>query len=246
MAAMTAGDALRAMRALPFRDLDAIVGRRGVLILAPHQDDESLGCGGLIAACCAAARPPFVLFVTDGTGSHPRSALYPPARLRATREAEALAALAILGLPPDRVAFMGLPDTRAPHEGAAFDAAVEAIVLRAGMLDCCTIAAPWQHDSHGDHLAAHRMATLAARALDVRQIAYPVWGWTLPPDAPLAFEVRGSRLDIGRFLPAKRRAIAAHVSQHGGLITDDASGFTLPANLLGAFDVPYEVFLDVR
>jgi LmbE family N-acetylglucosaminyl deacetylase len=243
---MTAADVLGAMRALPFCGLDAIIGPRAALILAPHPDDESLGCGGLIAAASAAGRPPFVLFLTDGTGSHPRSALYPPARLRAVRENEARDALAILGLPAERVAFLGLPDTQAPHQGAAFAAAVEAIMMRAGMLDCSAIAAPWQHDPHGDHLAAHRMATAAARALDVRQIAYPVWGWTLPPNGPLDFDVRGGRLDIGPYLPAKRRAIAAHVSQHGGLITDDASGFTLPAKLMQAFDVPYEVFLDVR
>jgi len=243
---MTVGRVLQAMRDLPVRDLDAIIGGGNVLILAPHPDDESLGCGGLIAACCAAGRPPCVLVLTDGVGSHPRSVSYPPAVLRATRETEARNAVAALGLGPDRIAFLGLPDTAAPHDGVAFDRAVQVIVWRAGIMGCATIAAPWQHDPHCDHLAAHRMAAAAAAALNLRHIAYPVWGWTLPGDDRLDAVVAGGRLDIERHLPAKRRAIAAHVSQHGMLITDDPSGFRLPRQLLSVFDAPYEVFLDIR
>jgi LmbE family N-acetylglucosaminyl deacetylase len=243
---MTVGNILQAMRDLPVRDLDAIIGGGTVLVLAPHADDESLGCGGLIAACCAARRPPFVLILTDGVGSHPHSRSHPPARLKATREAEARKAVAELGLPPERIAFMGLPDTAAPHEGTEFDRAVQTIIARARTMDCATIAAPWEHDPHCDHLAAHRMATAVAAALSLRHVAYPVWGWTLPGDDRLDAVVEGARLDIERHLPAKRRAIAAHASQHGGLITDDPSGFQLPRHLLSVFDVPYEVFLDVK
>jgi hypothetical protein len=54
---------------------------------------------------------------------------------------------------------------------------------------------------------------------------------------------RGWRLDITASLAAKRAAIAAHRSQHGGVIDDDPSGFVLPAALLAVFERPYEVFL---
>jgi len=243
---MTVGSVLRAMRALPLISLDTLIGTGDLLILAPHPDDESLGCGGLIAASCAAGRPPFVLVLTDGAGSHPRSRSHPPARLRETRRTEARAALAALGLEPARCAFLGLPDTAAPHEGAAFDCAVATIVTHAIGTGCATIAAPWQHDPHCDHLAAHRMAVAAATSLRLRHIAYPVWGWTLPESDELDAVVMGGRLDIERHLPAKRRAIAAHESQHGALITDDPTGFALPRHLLAIFDQPFEVFLDIR
>jgi LmbE family N-acetylglucosaminyl deacetylase len=242
---MTVEAVLQAMRALPIRDLGEIIGAGTVLILAPHPDDESLGCGGLIAACCAAGRPAFVLVLTDGAGSHPHSLRYPPARLRKTREQEARDAVMALGLPPDRIAFLGLPDTAAPHDGAAFERAVDAIMGLAERLHCSAIAAPWQHDPHCDHLAAHRMAVEAATRLRLRHIAYPVWGWTLPVDDTLDTVVAGGRLDIERHLPAKRRAIAAHASQHGKVVTDDPSGFTLPPGFLAVFDAPYEVFLDI-
>jgi LmbE family N-acetylglucosaminyl deacetylase len=242
---VTVAGTLQAMRALPFRDLGQITDAGDVLILAPHPDDESLGCGGLIAACCAAGRPPFVLVLTDGAGSHPRSVNYPPQILRATREAEARAAVAALGLPPGRIAFLGLPDTAAPHAGSGFDCAVKAIGALARREGCATIAAPWQHDPHCDHLAAHRMAAAVAAGLDLRHIAYPVWGWTLPAEDRLDTAVAGFRLDILPHLPAKRRAIAAHASQHGRVVTDDPSGFVLPTAFLAVFDAPYEVFLEV-
>jgi hypothetical protein len=44
-------------------------------------------------------------------------------------------------------------------------------------------------------------------------------------------------------LGAKRRAIAAHASQHGRVVHDDPTGFRLPASLLAALTGPYEVYL---
>lgn len=241
---MRAAEAHAAMRALPVADLDAIDGGRTALVLAPHPDDESLGCGGLIAEACARGRPPLVLVLTDGAGSHPRSRAYPPARLAAVREAEARAAAAALGLPSGRIGFLRLPDTAAPTSGAGFDAAVRAILARAAGAGCGVLLAPWRHDPHCDHEAAHLMAAEAARRGGLPHLAYPVWGWTLPDDAVLPGDApAGWRLDVARHLPAKRRAIAAHASQHGGLITDDPTGFRLPPTFLAMFNQPFETYL---
>jgi LmbE family N-acetylglucosaminyl deacetylase len=243
---MRAGEAHAAMRALPLGGLDSIVGSGTVLILAPHADDESLGCGGLIAECCARGRPPWVLILTDGVGSHPNSRAYPAARLRATREAEARQAVAELGLPADRIGFLALPDTAAPRAGPVFEWAVATIASRAQEAGCTSIAASWRHDPHCDHLAAHCIAVAVAQAAALRHIAYPVWGWTLPEDEMVDGDIWGFRLDVARHLPAKRRAIAAHRSQIGGLIVDDPSGFHLPPHFLSMFDGAYEVFLVER
>ena len=241
---MIAADALRAMAALPFAPLGAVTSNNTALILAPHPDDESLGCGGLIAAASAAGHPLFVLILTDGTGSHPNSRSYPPARLKAVREQEARAAVAILGLPADRIGFLGLRDTAAPASGAAFEQAVAAILSIAEAAGAATVLAPWQHDPHCDHLAAHGMATAVSARCGARHLSYPVWGWTLPPDTPLPGPApRGVRLGVTAHLPAKRRAIAAHASQHSGLIDDDPGGFQLPPELLDVLIRPYETFL---
>ncbi len=59
-------DLLAGFRALPAADIHTLLGGAKPLILAPHPDDESLGCGGLIAAACAAGPPPIILVLTDG------------------------------------------------------------------------------------------------------------------------------------------------------------------------------------
>ena len=60
--------------ALPLGDLDAVIGPGGLVVVAPHPDDESLGCGGFIAESCQRGQPPMVLVLTDGTGSPRRRA----------------------------------------------------------------------------------------------------------------------------------------------------------------------------
>jgi LmbE family N-acetylglucosaminyl deacetylase len=231
------------MASLPFGTLADIVGDRPALVMAPHADDESLGCGGLIAALCRAGSPPVVLVLTDGAGSHPGSAAYPPARLTQLRQQEAREAVRLLGLPPGRIHFAGHPDTAAPTGGPAFDTAVDEVSALCRASGIGTLLAPWRHDPHCDHEAADLLARAVAGKLGLRHLSYPVWGWTLPANHPLPEMPDGLRLDISRDLPAKAKAIMAHRSQYGGLITDDPAGFTLPAELLQVFERPYETFL---
>jgi LmbE family N-acetylglucosaminyl deacetylase len=242
----TAAEFHRAWRALPEACLRDITGSGTALILAPHPDDESLGCGGLIAMCVAFGRPPLVAVLTDGAGSHPNSRAFPPDRLRAVRAQEVRDAVARLGLPADRLILLGEPDTAAPHSGPAFDAIVDKLLsLVRSERHCTAILAPWRHDPHCDHEAASLIAAAVAPRAGLRHIAYPVWGWTLAPDTPVPGPVAtGWRLDISRHLDAKRQAIGAHRTQYGGVITDDPTGFQLPSDLLSAFDSPFETYLE--
>ena len=238
-----ASKVLQAMASLPVGALADIAGNHPVLVMAPHADDESLGCGGLIAALCRAGTPPVVLVLTDGTGSHPGSAAFPPARLAQLRQDEARQAVRLLGLPPDRIHFAGHHDTAAPTSGPAFDTAIDKVSALCRTSGIGTLLAPWRHDPHCDHEAADLLARAVASRLALRHLSYPVWGWTLPADHGLPEMPDGFRLDIHRDLSAKTSAIMAHQSQYGGLITDDPTGFTLPADLLRVFERPYETFL---
>ena len=241
---MTAGEAIAAFRGLPVKDLDALTGGGRAVILAPHPDDESLGCGGFIAESCRRSQPPVVVVLTDGTGSHPNSAAYPPERLARVREEEAAQAVTELGLGRENLVFLRQPDTAAPTSGPAFDRVAEEIAAICVTAGARVLLAPWRHDPHCDHEAAHLLATEAARHCGVVHVAYPVWGWTLTPDLALTGPAPvGQRLDIALHLAAKRRAIAAHRSQRGEVIEDDPGGFVLPAGLLGVFEQPFETFL---
>lgn len=241
---ITAGDLHRAWRRLPIGRLNDVISDGTVLILAPHPDDESLGCGGLIASCCAASRPPVVAILTDGSASHPGSRLFPPARLAALREQEARLAVKRLGLADDRLVFLRERDTMAPHAGPAFDAIVQRLVRLAADHGCRAVIAPWQFDPHCDHEAAALIGASVSRAAGLRLMSYPVWGWTLSDDTEMdTVATQGWRLDIAPHLETKRQAIAAHASQYGAVVTDDPTGFRLPGALLQALNKPWETFL---
>ncbi len=241
---MIAGEFLAAAERLPLVDLDMLTPDGAILVVAPHQDDETLGCGGLIAEAVGRGRRVEILFVSDGGASHPGSRLWPRPRLRNLREAEATTAAAILGLLPQALTFLRLPDGGLPSTGPGFDSAVQAIARRARACGAGTICVTWGCDPHRDHQAAHAMAAAAALMLGIRLLSYPVWGHTLPPQTPVADRhPRGGRLDIARHVARKARAIAAHRSQLGLVIADDPEGFVLDQDMQARFVRPFEIFL---
>ena len=226
---------------LPEVGLDALTGG-AAMVLAPHPDDESLGCGGLIATACAAGQPPLLVMLTDGTGSHPKSRSHPAARLRAVREAETLAAAECLGLAADRVIFLRYSDTKAPNAGPALAVAVERVVGLVRAHNCRSLLAPWRHDPHCDHEAAATIAAAVAKVTVVPLWAYSVWGRTLPPEQEV--EPTGAvRLAVQSWQAAKRKAIRCHRSQWDGLITDDPAGFQMRPEFMALFDTPDEIYL---
>lgn len=230
--------------ALPKGDVGDVLGGRRAMILAPHPDDESIGCGGLIAAACAAGVAPVVVILTDGARSHPSSMAFPPARLAAIRAAEARSAVRLLGLPENRLFFLNHPDAGLAGDGEAGAAVVRDVGEIAERLQCSLVIAPWAGDPHCDHEAAARIGAAAAARLGVGLLSYPVWGW-LRRGSDLVDEPRtgGWRLDISAQMPAKQAAVAAHATQHRGMITDAPDGFFLPEALLAISRRDFEVFI---
>ncbi len=90
-----------------------------LLVLAPHEDDETLGAGGVIQIALQAGMQVKVVMETNGDGSKfgaivdyrnpfPNAAEY--VRMGETRQKETLAALALLGISSKDVIFLGYPD----------------------------------------------------------------------------------------------------------------------------------------
>jgi LmbE family N-acetylglucosaminyl deacetylase len=242
---MDAAAFLAAAEALPVADLDTLAGEGGIVVVAPHPDDESLGCGGLIAEACARGRAVRVVIVSDGCGSHTHSAAYPPDRLRALRESETLEAVAALGLAPEHVRFLRLPDGHVPTDGPAAEEAAAAIAETASQCAAGAVFVTWAHDPHCDHKAS---AAIVAKAQvgAARVFAYPIWGWTLPEGTEVGTGPSGYRLDVTPHLPAKAAAIAAHRSQITDLIADDPTGFRLEPEMIARFAKPHEIFVAIR
>lgn len=238
----TAGEALKAMADFPVVEPRDFV-RRGLVVIAPHPDDESLGCGGLIAACRASGLPVTIVIVSDGAASHPRSRRFAPPRLAELRQQEAIRAAAELDVAAADLHFLQLPDGAVPAEGPAARDAAERMALLAGMAD--VMAVTWRHDPHCDHQASFVLAQAAASQMPGLSLwEYPIWGLTLTPQTPLpGARAEGVRVRVEDHRPAKRHAIAAHASQTTGLIADDPAGFRLTPSVLALFDTPYETFL---
>ena len=236
--------------ALPLRSPDTVDLFGRTLVVAPHPDDESLGCGGAIALLRARGHAVHVLFVSDGTLSHPLSRQYPAPRLAALREEEALSALAALGVERAAATFLRLKDRAVPSPHAAnFNVAVDRCRVLIEGIGPQTILVPWRRDPHPDHRASWRLIDAAlARdpAYEVRRIEYLIWLWELAAagDAPRPDEATPWRLDINSALPRKRAAITAHRSQTTDLIDDDPTGFRLTPDILAHFAYPWEVYLE--
>ena len=90
-----------------------------VLVLAPHPDDEVIGCGGVIQRAAAMGLPLRVVFLTYGDANEwsflvyrKRPVVMPKAvrTMGEVRHNEALAAAGALGVPAERLTFLGYPD----------------------------------------------------------------------------------------------------------------------------------------
>ncbi|BAC90990.1 PIG-L deacetylase family protein [Gloeobacter violaceus] len=234
----------------PLHPPEAAAALGSTLVVAPHPDDESLGCGGTIALLRRLGLPVRVLVVSDGTRSHPNSRRYPPAALRALREAEARAALAVLGVAPAAVTFLGLKDGAVPFEGDAdfADALGRCRRYLAQLEPVRTVVLPWRRDPHPDHRAVWNLMHRASDGFTAfaRSLEYPIWLWEQGErfHRPMEGEVCIWRLAIGPVLALKRAAVAAHRSQTSDLIDDDPEGFRLTPETLTHFERPWECYLE--
>ncbi len=232
--------------ALPVAGIDQLLGGGGLVVVAPHADDESLGCGALLATAAATRIPARIVVVSDGCMSHPNSRLYPRARLRMTRQDEARAAAQALGLAAADVVFLDLPDAAVPVAGPDAERAVEAIVAAVGEAGARSLFVTWRHDAHCDHQAAYALARAAQRRLgDIRLFEYSIWGRGASREPFASAPPRGWRFPVGGRRERKRAAIGAHASQVSRLIADDPDGFLLaPAMIADCLDRD-ELFLEM-
>jgi LmbE family N-acetylglucosaminyl deacetylase len=176
-----------------------------VLIVAPHPDDETLGCGGVIARAAAASANVQVVVMTDG-------GLYPVSPDRASvarvRRAETLAAMAVLGVPSDCVTFFDFPDGELEqHRRAAAQRLSE--LLRSASPQ--QIFVPYIKDRHPDHVATARIvrAAYAAAGTDADLYEYPIWFFAFWPLIGVVPQFSGSRARDR--LAALRRSIVSSI-----------------------------------
>ncbi len=219
-----------------------------VLILAPHADDESLGCGGLVAALCEAKVPVHIWLISDGTMSHPNSVAFPPEKRREIREAEFRQACLRLGIHEGRLRYFQYPDTKVPlPDTEDFDGALAQIKDHFHKLNPRTVFTPWRRDPHCDHQATTALirAVIANSQWSGTLYEYPIWLYELASegDVPHPGEVQVFIFEIAEdFLIRKKEAIECHASQLGQVIHDDPDAFRLQHHVLAHFLTPLEFY----
>lgn len=145
------------------------------MVVAPHPDDEVLGCAGLVQRLSSAGRQVDVVILSGGGRSHAGCCGIDEAELIETRRQLSRRAAEILGLPPERLHFLDYPDG-----SIAFDNA-ETGRFRQLMaeLNPDAVFVPHRGEGWSDHLAA---ADIARRLTEgdkaaARVFEYCVWFW---------------------------------------------------------------------
>ena len=145
-------------------------GRERVLVLAPHPDDEVIGCAGTMCHHRQAGDAVWVMVATDGRQS--RAGGLGMAEMIARRRAESQAAAAVLGV--DKLVLAGLPE----GEWAIGDL-VAGLQRLFGQFQPTLMYAPSRVDYHPEHWrVAHALALAlpAGAAVRVYQVHVPLTG----------------------------------------------------------------------
>jgi LmbE family N-acetylglucosaminyl deacetylase len=215
------------------------------VVFAPHQDDETLGCGALIARKRQEGRPVHVVFITDGSASHLGHPRFTPDELKTLRRQEAREALRRLGVESCAIHFLDEPDGTLGHLSAERRSAlIEKLTAVLHVVRPNKVFLPYQRDGSSEHDAAFELICTAlnraAVPCDVWQ--YPVWAWWNPHALlRLAFLGRDCCKQANEdFGAAKSRALNCYASQVRPLAPwPDA---TLPAELVRVFHEDAEYF----
>ncbi|MGJ0427596.1 PIG-L deacetylase family protein [Methylobacter sp.] len=137
-----------------------------VLVFAPHQDDETIGCGGTLALLRQRGCEIKVVFVTDGggAGSLPEGTV-------AVRKKEAIAALAVLGI--GDIVFFDEPDGHFRNT-PEFERKIMAML---DQFQPDWLFMPSVLDYHRDHVAAGQAICACWRSWQgtARAFFYEIW-----------------------------------------------------------------------
>jgi LmbE family N-acetylglucosaminyl deacetylase len=204
--------------------LPLIVGKppKGrVLVLAPHPDDETFGCGGTLLHHARQGDPIHAVFVCSGIAGDP-DGLYDREKLSELRQQEARAAGAILGI--GRFTFFGYPDNLSdadyskvfgdlpPDPESQRRALVSGFATKlAGLVaeDRADIVYyPWTGEINGDHWAIGKAVELFREtrpdlASAISWLGYEIWSACQPKTI----------VDVSATFADKLRAVAEYKTQ---------------------------------
>ncbi|PIG93353.1 PIG-L deacetylase family protein [Gloeocapsopsis sp. IPPAS B-1203] len=219
--------------------------QKSAIVFAPHQDDETLGCGGAIALKCEQGVPLDVVFLTDGRASYADYPQICPDQLVQTRQQEAIAALKTLGVLPSAIHFLGKPDggllqLSARERQQTIDQLVQLLRDRQPQ----EVYIPYKQDIHPDHKETYALVQAAVQKtnLSIEVLQYPVWTRWVPHQLDFkSVELANVyRLPINNVINKKIKALEAYQSQYSSVVPGIEP--ILPSGFMQCFFSPYEIF----
>ena len=223
------------------RNVTADVAHRPCLILAPHPDDETLGCGVTVMRKVAAGTPVHIVVMTDGRNWPPDR---DPADNIATRAAELREACRRLGLGDRDVTHLSFPPDGLHSAG---DSLVDAVADALRIHQPLDVLSTSEADPHSDHSALGIAARRAVAGTNSRLLVYPIWQWERP--RRWIRMVRESswpeQVATDDYLERKQEIIGVYRSQLSSSAGGDLVGMGLTPRFVGNFLGPYEIFFRV-
>ena len=222
----------------PVGAADLVPPASRAVIVAPHPDDEVMGCGGLLAQLAALDRDILLIAVSDGEKSHPAESAWSAGLLAQTRPGETAAALARLGIHRIAIVRAHLPDGAIAQNRTQL-----ADLLKTHLRPSDVLLASWRMDGHPDHEAVGETAAAAACASGCKLIEVPIWAWhwAAPGDGNIAWQNACKLVLDDATTQKKKAALQCYRSQ---IEADLSTGrpAILPDEDLAHFYRPYEVF----
>ena len=169
---------------------------KSALIIAPHFDDETLGCGGIIAKKKLANAPIAIVFMTDGTQSH--SKLADKERLSQQRRKEAYKACGELGVGKNDIFVLNFTDSLLDKNISEAEFKLKKIIDE---FKPCEVFFPSEKEPwifSGDHLATTKitMNVFKDHKNKITFYEYPIWYWYSYPWVSLSFKLKRSTINI--------------------------------------------------
>lgn len=216
------------------------------LIIAPHPDDETFGCGGLITQKIQDGANVYILFLTNGEKS---LRTIPEAELKRIRRASAIKASELLGVRENNIHWMDLPDGSVPRLGTPeFNSTRDNLLTLIQTLQVDEVFATHYLDGWSDHIAAYELAIEALKKSEqnIDLYVYWVWAWyylgikqivSLPWNKIFL-------LSIQSVFATKQKALQVYFD----VKTPNGEPYmgNLPKMFLKAFEWPYEVYEKVE
>lgn len=135
-----------------------------IVVVAPHPDDETLGCGGTIATRAAEGRRIVVIVLTDGRALLRRFGIAKdPTELEvsAMRKEETRRSVAILTRGRGEIIFLDVPNEELV---ARKDATTQRLTTRLAELRPAELYVTSPFEGHAEHVAANQIARAACAA----------------------------------------------------------------------------------